>query len=192
MYQWLNKRVNNYIILAFVILLTSVAFVWTSNEAGNLQKIISGSDNGYFKVLSNVNNVISFFIPIILLAFFNLTSRIVATLLDLKLDIEKLNISITYGFIPVLLSVITYSILISNLDKSILSEGTSLSEISKIYLFGRFTMKDYAYVGYFSWMLFFIIYSLSVSRLCQVNLYKAFILCCTPTVIVLIVRVLFG
>lgn len=192
MYQWLNKRVNNYILLAFVVLSTSMAFVWTSNEAGNLQKIISGSDNGYFKVLSNVNNVISFFIPIILLAFFNLTSRIVASILDLKLDLEDLNVSIAYGFIPVLISVATYSILISNLDTGLLSEGASLNQISEICLANKFTMKDYTYVGYFSWLLFFIIYSLVVSKRCEVKLYKAFIICCMPTGIVLLVRVLFS
>ncbi|SFA44194.1 hypothetical protein SAMN04488511_10451 [Pedobacter suwonensis] len=192
MYHWLNKKVNNYILLVFVVLSTSAAFVWTSNEAGNLQKMISGSDNGYFKVLSNVNNVISFFIPIILLAFFNLTSRIVASILDLKLDLENLNLSIAYAFIPVLISVAAYSILLSNLDTGLLSEGASLSQLSEIYLFGKFTMRDYTYVGYVSWVLFFIIYSFNVNKRCEVELYKAFIICCTPTIIVLLIRALFA
>lgn len=186
-----KQKINIYLLVVTIVLLTSIAFVLTSTKAGELQKVISGSNNGYFIVMSSINNVIAFFIPVLLLTFFHLTSKIIAFILEIKIESNKINICISLGFIPIFISALVYSYLLSSLNKELIFEGITVNEIGNIYLFKNFTLNDYTYIGYFSWFIFFVIYSITLRQLSNISLNKIIVITTFPTILVLLIRFLF-
>ncbi|MDN3688605.1 hypothetical protein [Cyclobacterium jeungdonense] len=167
--------------LPYIILFTlSILFYWISSRSYALQ---SGELESLelFRLFRGISNLIALFVPLMLLVFYILTSGLMFTLLDEKINPKKLAFAITTSFIPIILNCLIYLLVLDGIE-----DGGTLSEIFHQPSFLGLGLSDMEELSYIFWLGFYLFFAILLGHEFEVGLGKAIAISCTPTLLVVL------
>ena len=175
---------KNY--LPLIILLTlSILFYWISERSHALQS--SQLENmELFRLFRGISNIIALFVPLIMFVFYMLTSALMFTLLDEKIDARNMAQVISLSFIPVILNCLIYLIVLYDIEI-----GGTLQEMLSQKSFIGFSIADMEQVSYIFWIGFYLFFAVLIRHEFNLSIGKSMAITCVPTLLVMAVRYIF-
>ena len=140
-----------------------------------------------FRLFRGISNLIALFVPLMLFVFYMLTSGLMFTLLDEKINAQKLAFAITISFIPVLLNCLIYLLVLYGVE-----ERMTLSEILHQPSFMGLGLSDMEEVSYIFWLGFYLFFAILLWHEFVMGIGKAIAISCIPTLLVVLGRWLVG
>lgn len=176
------KKYLHYIIL-FIL---SILFYWISSRSYALQ---SGEleNMELFRLFRGISNLIALFVPVMLFVFYMLTSGLMFTLLDEKINSQKLAFAITISFIPIILNCLIYLLVLYGIE-----DGGTLSEMLHQPSFMGLGLSDMEEVSYIFWLGFYLFFAILVWHEFGMGFGEAIAISCTPSLLVVLLRWLVG
>ncbi len=176
------KKHLHYIIL-FIL---SILFYWISSRSYALQ---SGELESMelFRLFRGISNLIALFVPLMLFVFYMVTSGLMFTLLDEKINAQKLSFAITISFIPILLNCLIYLLFLYGIE-----EGGTLSEMLHQPSFMGLGLSDMEELSYIFWLGFYLFFAIMIWHEFDLEVGKAIAISCAPTLLVVLLRWLVG
>lgn len=169
-----------------VLFILSILFYWISSRSYALQ---SGELESMelFRLFRGISNLIALFVPLMLFVFYMLTSGLMFTLLDEKINPEKMGLVLAISFLPILLNCLIYLIVLYGIEES----GT-LSEMLRQRSFMGLGLSDMEELSYIFWLGFYVFFAILLWHEFEVGLGKAIAISCTPTLLVVLGKWLVG
>jgi hypothetical protein len=172
---------NTYLpnILLFTL---SILFYWISSRSYALQ---GGELEGMelFRLFRGISNLIAFFVPVVLVVFYMLTSALMFTLLDETFDSQKMVRCLSISFIPVILNCLIYLIVTFDIP-----EGGTLNEMINHQSYIGFGLSDMEEVSYICWLGFYLFFAILTQHEFRIGYGTAFAVTWTPTLMVVMGR----
>lgn len=171
----------------YIVLFTlSILFYWISSRSYALQ---SGEleNMELFRLFRGISNLIALFVPLMLFVFYMLTSGLMFTLLDIKINAQKLSFVLSISFIPILLNCLIYLLVLYGVE-----EGGTLSEILNQPSFLGLGLSDMEDLSYIFWLGFYLFFAILLWHEFELGFGKAFAISCAPTLLVILLRWLVG
>ncbi|WP_162344129.1 hypothetical protein [Cyclobacterium salsum] len=173
--------------LPYIVLFTlSILFYWISSRSYALQ---SGEleNMELFRLFRGISNLIALFVPVMLFVFYMLTSGLMFTLLDEKINPEKLGFVLSISFIPILLNCLIYLLVLYGIE-----EGGTLSEMLRQRSFLGLGLSDMEDLSYIFWLGFYLFFAILLGHEFDLGVSKALAISCMPTLLVVLGKWLVG
>ncbi|SHN23306.1 hypothetical protein SAMN04488057_11293 [Cyclobacterium lianum] len=169
--------------LPYIVLFTlSILFYWISSRSYSLQ---SGEleNMELFRLFRGISNLIGLFVPLMLFVFYMLTSGLMFTLLNEKVNPEKMGFAITISFIPIILNCLIYLLVLYGIE-----DGGTLSEMLHQPSFMGLGLLDMEELSYIFWLGFYLFFAILLGHEFELGVSKALAISCTPTLLVVLLR----
>jgi hypothetical protein len=170
---------NRY--LPHILLLTvSILFYWISSCSYALQ---GGELEGMelFRLFRGISSLIAFFVPLVLVVFYRLTSALMFTLLDETFDSQRMVRCLSLSFIPIILNCLIYLIVLYDIP-----EGGTLNEMINHQSYIGFGLSDMEEVSYICWLGFYLFFAILTQHEFGMGYGKAVAVTCMPTLMVVV------
>ncbi|MBD3630950.1 hypothetical protein [Cyclobacterium sp.] len=169
-----------------VLFILSILFYWISSRSYALQ---SGELESMelFRLFRGISNLIALFVPLMLFVFYMLTSGLMFTLLDEKINHQKLGFVLSISFIPILLNCLIYLLVLYGIE-----EGGTLSEILNQPSFMGLGLSDMEELSYIFWLGFYLFFAIMLWHEFELEVSKAIAISCMPTLLVVLGKWLVG
>ena len=169
-----------------ILIILSILFYWISSKSYSPQ---SGELESMelFRLFRGISNLISLFVPLMLFVFYMLTSSLMFTLWDEKINAQKLAFAITISFIPILLNCLIYLLVLYGIE-----EGGTLSEMLHQTSFIGLGLSDMEAVSYIFWLGFYLFFAIMIWHEFDLGYGKSIAISCIPTLLVILLRCLVG
>lgn len=188
MSQFLNSifRYFHYTVLLFISLTSIIMSVY----ANEYDQIIFGL-NPFSRIISSINTISGAITPFVSFAFICITSKIMLRVMEERISMYEITQAVAYGFIPVLLSTLFYTITII-LFRSEITAIDNISELYSIKFFLELSFVDLERISLAAWALSYavIIYLFFVKL--RLSFFSSFISAVVPTLIVVLLRLFFS
>ncbi|NHE56406.1 hypothetical protein [Cyclobacterium plantarum] len=157
-------------------------FYWISSRSYALQ---SGELESMelFRLFRGISNLIALFVPLMLFVFYMLTSGLMFSLLDEKINAQKLAFVLSISFIPILLNCLIYLLVLYGIE-----EGGTLSEMLQKPSFLGLGLSDMEELSYIFWLGFYLFFAILLWHEFDLGIGRAIAISCTPTLLVVLGR----
>lgn len=190
MYQPQTKNLFNSSLYLLVLLIWCAFSYILSYNIGKIQGNIEISNN-IVSFIIKMNNFTSLILPLLLFVFYFLSSKLMLNIFDIKIKSRELMNTISFGFIPIIVSLI-FTCIIIYVNAAKLNNISSYEDIGRVPLFYNFNLNDFKLLNDSLWVFFYLITLIIYNEKYRISIKNSIAISLSPTIIILIFKILFS